>query len=342
MKIKLLNFLLFVMVYCFSCTPQDEDDLVKIQTQRITFNGVELYNAFTDLVFFDNQFFLVYRESDKHAYGIDGIVKIYNSVDGKQWEFIKEFSVDGADLRDPKFSINGNRLSVYLHGSVWLRGGVVEFKDFISEWNKGEWSNLQSVLLDNKKMGIAKIKGNEAWPWRVTWYKDVAYTFGYNTKGIFDLYTSQDGIKFVNKGGYFEKIGAIPSEATIRVNKNGDFYSLVRRNEGSSVLLKSTNKGANWEIIGEIPIISIGGPNFMFYKNGLILSGRENGKVTVGNFDLDSNLYNKIVTLPSAGDCGYAGMVMKDNYLWMSYYSAHDNKLSTAIYLSKIDLKTIR
>lgn len=339
MKIKILNFLLGV-VFCASCTAQDDNGSIKM-TQRITFNGVELYNAFTDLVFFDAQFFLVYRESDKHAYGRNGIIKIYSSLDGKEWKFIKEFSVDGADLRDPKFSVNGNKLSVYLHGSVWLNGGVIEFKDFISEWNKLGWKDPQPVLLDNKKIGTAKIKGNEAWPWRVTWYKDVAYTFGYNTNGIFDLYESKDGINFVNKGGYFEKIGAIPSESTIRVNKNGDFYCLVRRNEGPSVLLKSTNKGEKWETIGEIPIVSIGGPNFVFYKNGLILSGRDNGKAIVGYFNFSNNVYHKLLTLPSSGDCGYPGMVIKDNSLWISYYSAHENKTSTAIYLSKIDLATI-
>lgn len=340
MKIKILT--VFLVLICFSsCTAQDEDDSVKIQTQRITFNGRELYDAFTDLVYFDDQFFLVYRESDKHAYGLNGIAKIYNSIDGKQWKFIKEFSIDGADLRDPKFSVNGKRLLVYLHGSVWLRGGVVEFKDFISEWSKVGWSNPQPVLLDNKKLGTANIIGNESWPWRVTWYKDVAYVFGYNPKGIFDLYTSQDGINFANKGGYFEKIGAIPTEATIRIDKNEDFYCLVRRNEGSSILIKSTNKGEKWETIGDIPIVSIGGPNFVFYKNGLILSGRENGKVIVGYFDFSNNLYKKLKTLPSGGDCGYPGIVIKDNYLWISYYSAHENKTSTAIYLSKIDMTTI-
>lgn len=337
MKIKIV-VLLAAFVLCFSCTAQDEDDLDKIETQRVTFNGPELYNAFTDLVFFDNQFFLVFRESDKHAYGLNGIAKIYNSIDGKEWKFIKKFSVDGADLRDPKFSINGNNLSVYLHGSVWLNGGVVEFKDFISKWSKGGWSNLQSVLLDNKNLETAKIKGNESWPWRVIWFKDVAYTFGYNPKGIFDFYTSEDGINFVNKGGHFDKIGAIPTEATIRVYKNGDFYSLVRRNEGSSILLKSTDKGEKWKTIGEIPIISVGGPNFVFYKEGLILSGRENGKVIVGYFDFSTNLYTKVRTLPSGGDCGYPGIVLKDNYLWISYYSAHENKTSTAIYLSKIEI----
>ncbi|WP_278020418.1 sialidase family protein [Flavobacterium ginsengisoli] len=284
---------------------------------------------------------MIYRESDKHAYGLNGVAKIYNSLDGKQWTFLKEFSVDGVDLRDPKFSIDGNKLSVYLHGSVWLRGGVVESRDFISNLNKVEWSNLQQVLLDNKKSGTTKIIGNESWPWRVTWYKDVAYVFGYNGKGIFDLYTSRDGINFANDGEYFDKIGAIPTEATIRVDKNGVFYCFVRRNEGSSVLLKSTNKGEKWETIGEIPIVSIGGPNFVFYKNGLIFSGRDNGKVIVGYFDLTNNSYSKFKTLPSGGDCGYPGMVIKDNDLWISYYSAHENKISTAIYLSKIDLTTI-
>ena len=336
MKKKILIFVIG-MFFCLSCTFLDKDDHNKIQTQRITFNeGIN--NSFTDLTFFNNQFFLAYRESDKHAYGRNGIIKIYTSLNCKQWELLKEFSVDGTDLRDPKFAVNGNNLSIYLHGSVYKETLLVEFKDFISEFSVIGWSNLKTVLLDNKKLEIAKLSGNESWPWRITWYKGLAYVFGYNTNGIFDFYTSQDGMNFVNKGSYFKEIGSIPTEATIRIDHKGDFYSLVRRGSGFANLLKSTNKGGTWKIIGEIPIVSLGGPNFLFYKNGLILSGRENASVVLSYYDLSNNKYSKMETLESGGDCSYPGMVIKDNYLWISYYSAHENKIGTSIYLSKVNL----
>jgi hypothetical protein len=46
----------------------------------------------------------------------------------------------------------------------------------------------------------------------------------------------------------------------------------------------------------------------------------------------------KLLTLPSGGDCSYPGFLLKDDILFVSYYSSHEEK--TAIYLAKIaDLK---
>ena len=89
MKLKLLNFLL-VLTFCFSCTAQDEDDTDQILTQRITFNE-GLNNAFTDLIFFENQWFLSYRESGKHGLGKDGIVKIFFNLLSVQCDVYKIF-----------------------------------------------------------------------------------------------------------------------------------------------------------------------------------------------------------------------------------------------------------
>ncbi|MEJ7592590.1 MAG: hypothetical protein WKF77_13640 [Planctomycetaceae bacterium] len=40
--------------------------------------------------------------------------------------------------------------------------------------------------------------------------------------------------------------------------------------------------------------------------------------------------------LPSGGDTSYAGMVLHDGLLWVSYYSSHEEK--TCIYLAKVKL----
>jgi hypothetical protein len=38
--------------------------------------------------------------------------------------------------------------------------------------------------------------------------------------------------------------------------------------------------------------------------------------------------------LPSGGDTSYAGMVIHDGLLWLSYYSSHQGK--TSIYLARL------
>ncbi|SHG94376.1 hypothetical protein [Flavobacterium defluvii] len=339
MKLKLLNFL-FAFVLCLSCTAQDEDDSVKINTQKIT-RSEGLNNAFTDLVFFDNQWFLSYRESDKHALGLDGIVKILTSSDGINWSVIREFKEDNLDLRDAMFAINGDKLMAYVHGSRYEGTNLVMFKDFKSDYTKEKgWNDLQNVLLDKRKDYTSKIEGNQAWPWKITWYKGKAYSFAYGKDSFFDFYTSSNGLNFQNM--FFDQnIKGIPTEATLEIDSKGVFYVLSRRDDGGAIIGKSTNSGSTFEWFGEIPIYSFGGPDFVFYKDGLLVSGRENHKVILGYYDLTTNEYKKLYTLKSAGDCSYPGMVLKNDILWISYYSGHENKSGTSIYLSRIDLTTL-
>ena len=197
MKIILLS-LIFGFLFCTSCTSQDEDDNDAILIRRIT-DITDKNQAFTDLVYFDNQFFLTFRESDRHAYGQDGVIKLLVSPDGFTWNFIKEFSVNGTDLRDPKFTINKDNLTLYLHGSKYENKKIISFTDYNSKYSSsGKWGDLKNVVLDNLKFNTTKISGNEAWPWRVTWYNGKAYSVGYNGDGIFDLYKSDEGDFFKN------------------------------------------------------------------------------------------------------------------------------------------------
>jgi hypothetical protein len=53
------------------------------------------------------------------------------------------------------------------------------------------------------------------------------------------------------------------------------------------------------------------------------------------------NPYTGILTealaLPSGGDTSYAGMVIKDGILWVSYYSSHEGK--TSVYLATVKVE---
>jgi hypothetical protein len=56
-------------------------------------------------------------------------------------------------------------------------------------------------------------------------------------------------------------------------------------------------------------------------------------RTIVGRLDRDG-LITAAVTLPSGGDCSYAGLVWHEGQLWVSYYSSHEGK--TAIYLARL------
>lgn len=339
---KILLSLIFGLLFCISCTSQDEDDNSSVIIRRIT-DLNEDNKAFTDLVYFDNQFFLAFRESDKHAYGRDGIIKVYNSPDGSTWDLIKEFTVNGTDLRDPKFSVNENALTLYIHGSKYQDKKVTELSDYNSIFSSsGSWSEMKNVVLNNIKSNDSKILGNESWPWRVTWYNKKAYSIGYNASGIFDLYESDEGNFFKNVRS-FQNIGGLPTESTLRVTDQGDFFILARRNNGNALIGRTNDPNGLWDWSAEIPIFNFGGPNFLFTENdNMLISGRENDQLILGEYDVVEKTYNRLLILKSGGDCGYAGMVRKDNFLWISYYSSHESSEGSSIYIAKINLNKLK
>lgn len=318
--------------------PVEHPILDTISIKRVAYQEGRV-KAFTDITFFDNQFFLVFRESDKHAHGEDGVVHLYTSLNGEEWDFLKEIKVNGIDLRDPHFAMNGDELSLYIHGSTYECQTIIHFSDFNIKYSETEgWLEPENVLLDNLASSNLTISGNEAWPWRVTWHNGKAYTIGYNGSDIFDTYTSEDGL-FFNKQNAIDSLAFLPTEARIRVNNNGEFFTLVRRNLGSTLLGRSYNPENGWNWFEEIPFDNFRGPNFLMTDtNKIIFSGGFYSWVYLGMYDLNTNSFEKIIDIPSFGDGSYPGMIIKDDVLWLSYYTSFENEVGSSVYVAKINL----
>ncbi|MGQ7945283.1 sialidase family protein [Flavobacterium sp. WC2509] len=333
-----------------SCTFQEDN---QVSEEELKINSLVPLDEnssyyFTDLVYFKNVWYLTFRESDKHVFGKDGVIHLYSRGNYENWKLIKTFIVDSIDLRDPKFSVNGDQLMLYIHGSKYSNKELLGFYDYRAVCvNKHNWSDLKSVKLDNLKKVDKPIPGNESWPWRVTWYKYIAYTFGYNFMvgaEVFDMYESKDGLNFKALNSV-QNLSPNRGETTIRVDQDGVFYAIIR--EKNLLLAKSTDNNKTWQIFDRIPIYSFGGPNFLLYKNKMLITGRDDTnintkvrKVVLYSYDLETKTYSKLLTLASGGDCGYAGMVIKDGYLWLSYYSSHESpKLDHSnVYVQKLNL----
>lgn len=342
---KLLVIL--IAIFTISCSPQEnaEDPKGININSLVPFDDNISYN-FTDLIYFNNMWYLTFRESDSHAYGKDGIINLYSRRDNENWQLIKNFKVDGFDLRDPKFSVNGDKLMLYIHGSKYLNKELLGFTDYrVSCFEGNQWGDPEKVTLDNLKPLTYKIPGNEAWPWRITWYKGKAYAFGYTftaNSSIFDMYKSDDGLFF--KGlNVMSKDFPFRGESTIRVNDEGDFYAIIRSKD--LILARSFDQNKSWEVFDKIPVLSLGGPNFIFYKNKMLITGRDSNamKVVLYSYDLNAKVYTQLFTFESGGDCGYAGMVIKDGDLWVSYYSSHARKNyeHSNVYVEKISLSNL-
>jgi len=296
-----------------------------ISVKRIWAQGE--HNAFTDLVLYQGALFCVFREGSAHV-SPDGALRILCSHDaGENWQSVALLTSAHADLRDGKL--------IEFRGELLLLGG---------------WSEPQAVA----------DKGY--WLWRLTEYQDALYGVGYRAgpDGDTRLYKSNDGIEFTPWMPVFNDQGYV-NESSL-VFHQGSCFCLLRRDPvwsdeflgllGHSLPLPPF-KQWTWQTLDK----RIGGPVLFVYQSRLMAVVRlyeGNIRTALIEINQDTGAIHERLTLPSQGDTSYAGIVLKGDHLWVSYYSSHEQvsvpdniqvqsdnlqeKSKTMIYFAKIRL----
>jgi len=87
----------------------------------------------------------------------------------------------------------------------------------------------------------------------------------------------------------------------------------------------------------------IGGPNMLQLPDGRILAVTRlyNGgtRTSLSWLDVANGKLTEVLKLPSRGDTSYAGLVLHNDLLWISYYSSHEGR--TSIYLARVTIPAI-
>ena len=89
------------------------------------------HSAFTDIARSGGRLFCAFRESDSHALGADGKIRVIVQGEDSSWSSFALLELEGIDLRDPKLSgsvVNLFRLKSKLPPTVMdprLSGSVV-------------------------------------------------------------------------------------------------------------------------------------------------------------------------------------------------------------------------
>lgn len=305
------------------------------------------HSAFTDLIRFKGNFYCSFREGTGHVpggNGRDGTVRILRSADGESWESVAVLEKGGIDLRDPKLSVTPDgRLMVIMGGSVYerteLRGRTPQVS--FSNWSGCSFSAPEKVVIDPEIVSWGD------WIWRVTWHKGTGYAIDYQTgpegrQGPTALYLLK-----TEDGKHFDKVSKLdldgfPNEATVRFDREGTMYVLIRRELGDKMGVLATSKlpFTDWKY--EKLSIRLGGPNFVFTRKGKMIVGTRLYEPEAYTGILVENAGGKleeIIRLPSGGDNSYPGMFIRKGKLYVSYYSSHDGK--TSIYFARIPLSYI-
>ena len=137
------------------------------------------------------------------------------------------------------------------------------------------------------------------------------------------LYVSDDGKNFQPLVERLFDVG-YPNETSLVFD--GDLcYCLLRRDEkpnDSGMLGVSRPPYTRWEWkdLG----VRIGGPHMVRLPDGRLLAAVRlyDGKVRTSlcRVDPEQGKLEEVLVLPSGGDTSYAGMVLHDGLLWVSYY----------------------
>jgi hypothetical protein len=311
-----------------------------IKVKKIWSN--DKYNAFTSLISFKGKFYCAFREGENHVFGKDGVTRIISSKDGVNWESVALLKKDGYDLRDPKLSVTPDgRIMVIIGGSVY------NGKTLVSRLTHVSFSGRSGKnFSDPKPINISTdAKTNLDWLWRVTWYNKTGYGVVYQageTEWSVCLLKTSDGINYELVTRL--EVNGKPNETTVRIMPDGEMLMMVRREgdnrEGMWGRSKPPYKEWQWNSLG----MRLGGPDFIALEDNLLVSGtrvHDNKEPYTALFEGDrSGKFRKILPLPSGGDNSYPGFAIRDNKLYVSYYSSHEGNAS--IYLAEIPLTYIK
>jgi hypothetical protein len=295
------------------------------------------HNAFTDLLYANDAWWCTFREAEQHGH-VPATIRILRSPDGIDWTSVSEIVEAGVDLRDPKLSLMPDgRLLLLTCANLLITEGEDEGQ-YLTR------SPRVCFSADGQSWSTpVKCLAEDHWLWRVTWHGDTGYSvsklgIGNNPRRGF-LYRTTNALNwdFVTEFILPDNIWTA-SETTVRILPDKTMVALIR---------------PDWIGVSQPPYHkwdftrieqSLGGPNFIVLPNGDMWAcargaGADGTAATV-LARMTQDTYEAALVLPSGGDCSYAGMVWRDNMLWISYYSSHEAEEAggSSIYLAQVRL----
>lgn len=289
--------------------------------------------AFTDLIYWKNQFVCTFRTGKGHV-SPDGAIQLLHSSDGSTWKPLATVTSKTADLRDPKLAIGLNdELLLYAAAAVHDKS---KFTHQTMVWRSSDgisWSEPAPIGEPN------------SWLWRVTRQPNGVYlSWGYDCskERFIELYQSKNGIDFSRHTPKLLTDQGYPNE-TAMVMEGDKAWCLLRR-DGKAPMDKgmlgtSTAPFTNW-IWRELDQ-KIGGPAMLRLPGGQFVTVvrlySPKVRTVLCQLDPQKPELKELLTFPSGGDCSYAGMVWHQSKLFVSYYSSHEGKSS--IYFAEVEIK---
>lgn len=293
------------------------------------------HNAFTDLIRFQDRWFCVFREGQGHV-SPDGALRVITSSDGEHWESAALITSPHSDLRDAKISVTPD-------GQLMLAGAETLHAPTTHRIQSLVWFSADGRNWSARH----EVADPDFWLWRITWHKGKAYGFGYgcgkDNRGI-RLYASSDGKSFQTLVSEVPVEGTYPNETSLVFLPDDTAYCLLRQDgeprDGYLGVSRPPYTEWTWKRLNA----QIGGPHMIVLPDGRLVAAvrlyGDRARTSLCRIDPEAGTLTEWLTLPSGGDTSYAGLVLHEGLLWVSYYSSHEGK--TSIYLAKVRISPSR
>ncbi len=270
MKPNPFSLLLLISLLAFTGAAAEPDVGRNVEVKKIWDKGA--HNAFTDLIWFKEEWLCVFREATGHG-SHDGALRVIASRDGVKWEsraFLR-LTPKIFNTLNPKVAASGNYMDLRDPHICITPDGRLMLNSALVYNDRKDLQSLTWFSSDSRDWGKGVLIGeHQFWIWRVTWHKGKAYGVGrIASQRIPRLYESDDDRSFrpIVKGQDFIPLVPGPSEGTVRFLANGTAFCLQRLNNVPGAKTANAQLGTAqppytrwaWKDLGA----RIGGPNMI-------------------------------------------------------------------------------
>lgn len=288
-----------------------------------------MHNAFTDLQYWQDCYWVSYRKGTGHV-SMDGAVVLAVSADRERWREIACRHVRG-DNRDPKLlPLEEDRMALYFPS--WTCGAARrELQQYISFSSNGyDWEPPRPILEPRQ------------WLWRIRRHAGRYYGLIQNLSGSWDNPTPPHQLDLAVSDDLldWEMLARVGPEAglcesDIHWREDGEAWIVARsvvRQQGS-FFCTAYPPYREWQITGMTPMVHA--PIMLEHGGGLYVAGRSlpasEGIATfpftgssMGIWRVQRGHLEPVLRLPAGGDCSYPGMIRDpEGRICLSYYSQH-------------------
>jgi hypothetical protein len=357
--------IIYVMYLLFRKNHSSIDSRLKMTTRDLVCD--KWHNSNTSLAFWREEFWLVFIQAPFHFFSTKSKLIVWRSRDSENWTPVRQFSIPGVDIRDPKLSVINDQLFLYCYKSIGMNPQPY-MTAFASTANGITWTDMSNIeSFPGWLFWTPKTRDNQ------TWYA-TAHRIG---EGKTALFSTRNGIDFAKVSivhdGVHDSVDEVVDESDFAFDADGSMIS-TQRLEFSDCLLGDRRAGTNlttakfpyvdWAELGKDDSTRLDGPSIFAYHDYIYAAGRHHVS-TLGWINQKTSIFTRkrtsiyLVTpqglihlsdLPSSGDTAYCGSVIHQENVYISYYTSNIRRdwpwivgmwKKSAVRLARIELDSL-